>query len=388
MSKAIIIKYSYWSYNNSRLMFYLKFNFRVGLMFYLLFSFNIQDVIAQNKSESKSFNASQLKIGDTRLLYLPNSDSPTEVHISFHLQDVDEINDQLETFHLVGFLNLKWFDPRQSFDPEKIGVTEKIYQGNYQFNELAPSWYPQIEIVNISGELEEQSVLMRVKPDGSCNLTQSINVLVKSRLILNRYPFDSQQLKVIFKILGYNNKEVVFITDSNSITSNSELIRIPQWDLTALSASVQKLKTPYSKINDVSSCAVFNLDVERKSFFMVRLIIIPLTLIVFLSWSVFWMGQSSLGDRMSVSFVGILTAVTYQVLVAEILPQISYYTLIHSFLGINFMVMCLTVMINLIVGAYDKKGNQEAGDKLDSICRWAFPIVYIIVSFSQVIFFY
>ena len=52
-----------------------------------------------------------------------------------------------------------------------------------------------------------------------------------------------------------------------------------------------------------------SIDLERASFYVRRLVIIPLILIVVLSWSVFWMERSSLGDRINLSFVGILTAV-------------------------------------------------------------------------------
>ena len=55
------------------------------------------------------------------------------------------------------------------------------------------------------------------------------------------------------------------------------------------------------------------MDVKRQPLFMLRLVVIPLCLIVMLSWSVFWMDRSSVGDRMAVSFVGILTAVAYQI---------------------------------------------------------------------------
>ena len=56
---------------------------------------NAQSFVNDN-SESTEY-----KIGDVRLLNPPNRDAPTEVYVSFHLQDVDEIDDQLETFHLV-----------------------------------------------------------------------------------------------------------------------------------------------------------------------------------------------------------------------------------------------------------------------------------------------
>jgi hypothetical protein len=215
-----------------------------------------------------------------------------------------------------------------------------------------------------------------------------MNASAKTRMDLRRYPFDSQKLKILFKILGYNNNEVIFQIDSNSVTREDRPLRIPEWQLTGIEASVEYITTPYFNIDEASSAFVITLDVERKPFFMLRLLVVPLAFIAFLSWSVFWMDKSSLGDRMSVSFVGILTAVTYQVLVAGILPQISYFTLIHSFVNITFFVMCFTVVINLIVGALDKKGYTEASDRLDRTCRWAFPVGYVFLSLFEIIFFY
>ena len=110
-----------------------------------------------------------------------------------------------------------------------------------------------------------------------------------------------------------------------------------------------------------------------------------LVLIVMLSWSVFWMERSSLGDRISVSFIGILTAVTYQIVLSEILPQISYLTLIHGFLNLSFLIMCATVVINLVVGALDRKGMTELGDLVDYRCRWVFPLIYVVLNLVMLI---
>jgi len=62
--------------------------------------------------------------------------------------------------------------------------------------------------------------------------------------------------------------------------------------------------------------------------------------------------------------------------VSEILPHISYMTLMNGFLNFSFFIMCATVVINLVVGALDRQGREEAGDLVDRRCRWIFPLTY------------
>ena len=69
------------------------------------------------------------------------------------------------TFEFTGVLTLTWQDPRQAFDPAVVGVEETIFQGSYQFNELATGWYPQVVLVNESGLYQKNGVVLRVQPD-------------------------------------------------------------------------------------------------------------------------------------------------------------------------------------------------------------------------------
>jgi hypothetical protein len=61
---------------------------------------------------------------------------------------------------------------------------------------------------------------------------------------------------------------------------------------------------------------------------------------------------------------------------SEQLPRISYVTLMHGFLNLSFLTMCATVVINLVVGAMDKRGKVELGDRINRRCRWGFPLAY------------
>ena len=93
------------------------------------------------------------------LLGPPNGGEQVVVRAGFQLRDINSIDDEAETFEFSGVLTLKWQDPRQAFDPAETGVKEKIYQGDYQFNELSTGWYPQIFLANQSGMFESSHLV-------------------------------------------------------------------------------------------------------------------------------------------------------------------------------------------------------------------------------------
>jgi hypothetical protein len=307
----------------------------------------------------------------------PPGDGPVLVRAAFQARDINEIDDEAETFEFGGVLTLTWHDARQAFDPAETGVAEKIYQGAYQFNEVSTGWFPQVVLVNESGMYEKHGVILRIQPDGTSTLVETVNAAAEADLDLRRYPFDRHRLEAIFEVLGVDKSEVVLVADTRKSSASDEHVELPQWTLTGVSASTRDRRAPYAGQQGVTSTFVVSMDVERDSFFMGRLVVFPLALIVMLSWSVFWMERSSLGDRISVSFIGILTAVAYQIVVSEIMPRISYMTLMHGFLNLSFVIMCATVVINLVVGQLDRQGRSAAGDRVDYRSRWIFPATYV-----------
>lgn len=306
----------------------------------------------------------------------PEGDGPVIVHATFQLRDINDIDDAAETFEFNGVLKLTWRDDRQAFDPAAAGVDEKVYQGTFQFSEISPSWFPQVVLLNESGVFEKHGVILRVQPDGTSTLVEAVNAVAEADLDLRQYPFDRHRLEAMFEVLDADNTQVVLQAEDETARPLDQQVRIPQWKLASISTSTRDHPAWYAGRQGVASTFVVSVDVERESFFVVRLIVIPLMLIVMLSWSVFWMERSSLADRVSVSFIGILTAVAYQIVVSEIQPDISYMTLMHGFLNLSFFIMCVTVVINLVVGTLDRRGNSDAGDRIDRLCRWIFPVTY------------
>ncbi|TWT55912.1 ligand-gated ion channel [Allorhodopirellula solitaria] len=306
----------------------------------------------------------------------PKSVGSVSVHATFELLTISDINDEAEQVGLSGILTLTWKDPRQSFDPVQEGVSEKVYSGDFQFNEVFVGWYPQVTLANTAGQYDSLAVVLRVKPDGTCTLSQAIEAAAKVDLNMRRFPFDRQRLEIIFRLFGFDSHNIEFDSESIAVTTKESFTKVPQWSLRKIQASNRTLNASNTVGMGAASAFVVAIDVKREPLFMLRLVVVPLSLIVLLSWSVFWMDRSSVGDRVSVSFVGILTAVAYQITLVGIVPNVSIVTMMNAFLNLSLLIMCAPVFISLYVGTVDRSGHKR-GDRIDRRCRWLFPLTYI-----------
>jgi len=321
------------------------------------------------------------------LTSLPNP-RPVVVRAYFEFHDINGINDEAETFDFSGVLTLKWHDPRQAFDPVVEGANERVFSGGFQFNELSPGWYPQVILLNESGLFQKSGVILRIQSDGTSVLTETLNATAKGEYDMRQFPFDKQRLEASFEVLGFDRDEVLLQVEPDTAGFLPSKVRIPQWIISEAKASVQDHTAIYAGSKGISSVFSTSVDAQRNSFFTVRMIIFPLIFIVLLSFSVFWMDRSSIGDRQSVSFIGILTVVSYQIFMSDLMPHISYGTWIHAFLNISFLTMCSTILVNMAVSTLDKKGEIKRGDDIDRRCRWAFPLAYFGLTMVDILVFF
>lgn len=312
------------------------------------------------------------------LLGPPTTDEPVPVLLGFYLSDVNDVDEENQRFEVEGILTLKWKDERLAFDPRAIGVEEKVFQGNFQFSEVGTGWWPQVILANESGGYERQGMVLRHRYDGSMTYIEELNATAEVGIELRRFPFDRQSFELIFEVLGFTAAEVELRPDPVTTGSESHGASTAQWNLESVSTDSRVYDPVYGdgSSGDLVSVVV-SLDMSRRPGFMLRVVVVPLAILVVLSWSVFWMNRESLGERMDISFVGVLTAVAYQIMISSVLPQISYLTWMGAFIYISFLLMCSTVVVNLRVGRLDRTGRDDIGELVDRRCRWLFPLTYV-----------
>ncbi len=318
----------------------------------------------------------------------PVDGAPTRVSVGVFVSDVNAVTEEDETFEFEAILSASWLDPRLAFDPAQAGVTEKVYQGNYQFAEVFDGWWPQLFLANESGQFDTQLVMVQVAPDGRVRWTQEFNAVAESPMNLRPFPFDRQRLEAIFEVLGFGGDRVTLVADPAATGRFAGGVNVAQWVLHDVGVSVRESSAVYGDGHGGAIAQlVVSLDMAREPGHMLRIVVAPLVLLVFLTFTVFWMDRESLGDRMDISFIGILSVVAYQIVVNDHMPAISYPTLMFGFLYSTYLLLTASVVINLVVSKLDQAGKRQLGDRVDRTCRWAFPLLFVGVNAVSAVYF-
>ena len=177
---------------------------------------------------------------------------------------------------------------------------------------------------------------------------------------------------------------MVFHKEKENIGFSSKY-EIPEWQTENVKTLIKESKE--IRGNDKFSEFLMEITVTRRPGYYIGKVIFPILIIVAISWSVFWMVDSNLSGRMSVSLTSLLTSVAFQFVIAKALPRVSYFTFMDVLLSLSFIFMALTIFENLYVNILFLKDKEPIAIKIDHICRWAFPVVYYACLFLAAVLF-
>lgn len=317
----------------------------------------------------------------------PNPDGPVLVDLGLYIIAITAINVSDNTFHMEGFLDLIWCDPRQAYSVSQIGQQEEIFLEEAALDKIREMWWPDIVFVNEAGGSEIENVELLILPDGTIDYRYRFNVELETNYDLRRFPFDRQLLEIEIESFAWDNDYLVFHQEEDVVGFSTEF-QIPEWEIERAEAHIEEKQ----EIRDRKPFSEFlmTIEVARLSSYYQWKILLPLMILVAISWSVFWMIGDGLADRMSVSLTGILTIVAYQFVVSDGLPKVSYFTLMDSILTLSFIMMALTIMQNIYVNNLYLHEKQEAATQWDKLCRWLFPLGYfggLVILFAMYLLF-
>jgi len=308
----------------------------------------------------------------------PNGEGPVLVDIGMYIEGISDIDPVNNTFTVEGFIDMVWCDPRESYDPKELGWHKKIFLEDDAHGELTLIWWPDITFPNESGGRDTENLELIIFEDGTVEYEERFAVTLEAKFDLAMFPFDTQHLEIQVESLAWSEEYMIFHEEADMIGLSDEF-QLPEWewdaetDLSFHIEEVQEIRddAPFSEF-------VIELSVSRRPDFYLLKVFLPMALIVALSWAVFWMVESDLGDRLGISFTGLLTVVAYQFIIGDTLPHLPYLTFMDALINYSFVMMALTVVENVLVHILRTEGRDQFALRVDQSSRLVFPLLYFI----------
>src|ERR1700694_2230097 len=254
---------------------------------------------------------------------------PTQVSIGIWIIDINNIDSAQQTFTAEIAIVLRWKDSRLAHTGN--GVVR------YSLEQI---WHPRAVIVNESNSVTRKFPDMaEVEPDGRVIYRQRYAGAFTQPLRLRSFPFDRQTFRLQVVAVRYRPSEVQFVPDQEWIDNGlkqaggiAPSITLPDW--TIENWNTKSLSYALAPSFEYSGYA-FEFTAARDVQHYVLKVILPLVLIVMMSWSVFWTDPTNSNTQFSIAVTSMLTLIAYRYAVDSQLPRLPYMTRLDVFFLIS-----------------------------------------------------
>lgn len=292
---------------------------------------------------------------------------PTKVSVGVYVIDTSKIHDAEQTFTTDFVMVMRWKDRRL----DKNAKARTLYLNNV--------WHPYMQIKNQSELKKHWGDMVEVDKNGIVTYRQRFSGDLSLPLNLKDYPFDKHTLSIIVASFRYSPEDVAFEVDTNR-SGRAETFSIAGWSIDDDGGT---RISPYyfaPQARNISQ-VFFEYSASRHFGYYFWRAIFPMMIIVFMSWSVFWISPNQMGAQIAVASTTILTLFAFKFSLSEFLPNISYLTRLDLFITavtiMSFLAFAEVILTSNLAGKDETFGLAF---KIDRLCRWIFPIAFTLIT--------
>jgi hypothetical protein len=317
-------------------------------------------------------DAAMDSLGGGRTRPMPEDSGPTPVRVGFFILDLSRVDDVLQEFVIDFRLEARWYDPRIVTAREAPARAGEVLP-------LEEVWHPALTLVNqrrIWARYPEQVV---IQSDGSLAYGQRYYGTFAAPLDLRDFPLDEQVARIVTGSKRYGVDKLEILPFGRLMGSMGQST-LPNWEVGEGRFTSTTIGIP--SFGKQFAAAIYEIPLKRGSGYFVWKVVLPLCLIVAMSWAVFWIDPRELGSQLGLSASAVLTLVAFQWSLGQFLPRVSYMTTLDHFLIVSMIFVFLALGEAITSTRFALRGRSELASKLDRVCRIAFPVTFsVIVSF-------
>jgi len=300
--------------------------------------------------------------------------NPVKVAVSLHIINIASIDEVKEQFEIDAYLMTRWIDPRLAFTPTRPTDQHRQYS-------RAQVWIPSFEIVNAVAPRQRDDLSVEGDPDGSVSYVERFHALLSSKFMLRRFPFDSQSLLIIVHPYLRQEGQLGFTAYSREVWATREFTQyssLAQWNLQTV-----ELLIGTSELYGGRQIpeARFTINVERRYAFYLWKVFLPLSLMVVLSWAVFWIEARDLSNQVQIAITTILTVIAFAFAISATMPRVPYLTYIDAFFLVCYVFVFVAIVELMAVHlSHRTERSTDLGIQIQRTSRWAVPLAFLVTN--------
>jgi hypothetical protein len=200
---------------------------------------------------------------------------PVQVRVAAAFVELTAFSENSGTYKATVDVRLRWEDPRLRQPMDKVGTAPRVYRGADAEAELKKIWSPPIELVNQRDKTLYRSDGLRIYPDGRVELTRRTMAEFATPFEVERFPFDTQQLRLEIAIRDLTSDAVALVYEQEDIEFSRPVASttLDGWTLGLVNLKSEPIAGWYGASHPRVIAA---LEVSRKSGPVAAAIFVPL----------------------------------------------------------------------------------------------------------------
>ncbi len=290
---------------------------------------------------------------------------PTKVEVEIFLLDVDDVDGASQSFEANVYYEQRWNDPRLAH--EDIGGRSRP---------LSDIWHPRIQLFNQQRVWKSFPEVAEIAPNGDVIYRQRVWGSFSQPLVLRDFPFDRQVFEIRLGAVRYTSEQVELAVDPDSRIS--EQFSLPDWNVVSWKVESKAIQTVSG--GEKFAAIALSFEATRRGGYYIGKVIIPLVLIVAMSWVVFWIDPRESGTQISVAITAMLTLIAYRFAIGTNVPKLDYMTRLDLFIiGSSLLVFASLIQV-VVTSSFARTDRYLKAREIDLWCRWLFPIAFVLIA--------
>ena len=317
---------------------------------------------------------------DTRLLSPPMVDNkPVNVKVGLFLTNLIDVDEVKEMFHISGYLFMTWKDPRLVFSPAG-GATDRSYNPD-------SIWVPRVFMVNAAVQRDKININIEGNPDGTIHYLELFQAELTTSFYLEPFPFDTESLEMFVEpFLDERNTMTLEYDKQVGGVGTEPFVELAQWKILGIRGTGYRHAIG-STGKEISELEI-DLVVQRRYWYYIWKVFLPLLAIVAIAYSAFWIKTSDYYTQISITLTAILTEIAFLFAISSSLPKVPYLTFIDAFFLVSFAFSSACIVELVVVHQCLEGSREEYAERVRTISRILYPVIYVVVLVAVALVFF